>query len=566
MKRALAFTCAALLAACASGGPSAPVAPCVTNDECGSGQLCFAEGCGDPGKGIVVEVGGDPLGGLYARDIPIADGTLGQSRDFELGGPLLVTGEFQREKTGDVDPTNRTFYAEPVLLKAVGQSELIPGISRPFEQRFERPERGRFEMSVGAGRYRLSAWPSDPSVPPASVGDVVASPDLMAPDVTFAFPAVEGAVTLSGRLVKKIDATQVPNLEIALTSTTMDLQAFDPDTREALSQRFPVSSGSASSRGDFTITLGPRAKDLPAALLVATPREANADAPTKTFLVEAPFPNTLTLELGDFGEPFTVKGQVLDRAGAAVIQAQVLMEGTVTGGGRYRSRVVLTDSNGVFTVRTLSHPPDQSLTLIVIPPPMSDAAVTRVGVKLDPKTADPITGELRVDTVTCDQRLAVRGTVVSPDGTPAPLVGVRALEHVASAEPGSERPFPLDPVEVLTDSAGDFELKLDPATWRLEFVAAELPLASRLVTVKSLVDSEGKPITQQTIPTVGLARGRTVSGRITGTIALKPGSPVPYSTLRFFRVTPVEGKDSAILLGSTVADDAGRFTVVLPDR
>jgi hypothetical protein len=63
-----------------------------------------------------------------------------------------------------------------------------------------------------------------------------------------------------------------------------------------------------------------------------------------------------------------------------------------------------------------------------------------------------------------------------------------------------------------------------------------------------------------------LAEGRTVTGRVTGTIAQRPGVPVPYSTLRFFRVTAVEGKASAILLGATVADADGRYTVVLPGR
>jgi hypothetical protein len=506
------------------------------------------------------------MGGLYERDVPIPDGTLGKARDFDLGAPLLITGEFQREKTGFVDPTNRTFYAEPVRLQAVGQSELIPGVSRVFEQRFVRPERGRFEMNVGAGRFTLAAWPSDPSVPPASVSDVVVAPGAPAPDVNFAFPAVEGALTLSGRLVKKIDATQVPNVEVALTTTAMDLQAFVPDTREPLSQRFPVASGTSVSPGDFTITLGPLAKHLPAVLLVATPREVGAVVPSKTFLVEAPFPNIVILELGDFGQAYEIKGRVLDSQGAALAQAQVLVEGTVAGGGRFRSRVVLTDENGVYYLRTLANAPEQSLSLIVIPPPMSDAAVTRMPVKLDPETADPVTGVVPVATVTCDRRLSLRGTVLLPSGAPAASVGVRALEHGANVEPGVVRPYPLDSAEVLTDSSGHFELKLDPATWRVEFVAPELPLASRLVTVKRLTDATGQPVMTVDLPPIKLAEGRTVTGRVTGTIAQRPGVPVPYSTLRFFRVTAVEGKASAILLGATVADADGRYTVVLPGR
>lgn len=548
------------LVGCAAGAPIQADRPCTSDAECGAGQLCYAEGCGDPGKGIVVELGGDPLAGLYARDVPIADGSLGKERDFSLDGPLQVTGEFQREKTGNVDPTNRTFYNEPVLVRATGQSDLIPGVSRSFEQRFDRPERGRYAMNVGSGRFRLTALPLDPSVPPASATDVVVTPAAPSPDVTFAFPAVEGAVTLSGRLVKRIDATQVPMIEIALTQTTMDLQAFDPETNEALSQRFPVSSGTAASRGDFTITLAPKARELPAVLLVASPREASAVAPTKTFLVEAPFPNAVTLELGDFGELVEVQGQALDAQGAAVAQAQVVIEGTVMGGGRYRSRVVMTDDAGLFSLSTLQGATVQSLTLVVIPPPMSDAAVTRVPVEVSSDT-----GSLKPSVITCDRRLTVKGMVVTPQGAPAPNVGVRAIEHVTTADLGADRPFPLETVEVLTDPTGAFELELDPATWRFEFVAAELPLASRLVTVRALEDERGEPVTTLTLPTVSLAKGRTISGQVTATTGLKDNAPVA-SRLRFFRVTPVEGRTSAILLGTTVADDQGRYTIVLPSR
>lgn len=558
MTRASASLALLLLAAapgCAAFAPAPPAGRCASDLDCGPGQLCFAEGCGDPGKGIVVEVGGDPLGGLYARDVPIDDGSLGKARDFNLGGPLQVTGEFQREKTGNVDPTNRTFYNEPVIVRAIGESELIPGISRVFEQRFERPERGRYVMNVGTGRFRVTAWPVDPSVPPAAVGGVLVSPDN-APDVTFAFPAVEGAVTISGRLLKRFDPTQVPNLEIALSGTSMDVQAFEPDNHEPLSQRFPI-----SSQGVFTLTLGPRAKELPAVLFEVTPRGNTTPTPSKTFLVEAPFPNSVTLELGDYGEAVDITGHVVDSKGAPVDQAQVVVQGTVNGGGTFRSRVVLTNADGSFSLSTLANAPEQPLSVYVFPPAMSEAAVTRANLLIDAAT-----GKIQPEVVACDERLAVRGQVLTPAGEPAAGVGVRALEHATSVDPATARPFPLDPVEVLTDVDGNFELKLDPATWRLEFVAPGLPLASRLVTVRALTDDKGEPVTELDLPVVTLAKGRTVTGRVTGTVSLTANAPVPYSTLRFFRVTPVEGRPSAILLGSTVADDQGQYTIVLPSR
>lgn len=562
MKRLVLGAMALLVAGCSMGAPSGSAAIlCNSDAECPSGQLCFAEGCLDPGRGIVVEVRGDPQAGLYAHDVPIADGTLGKERNFDLGAPIQMTGEFQREKTGAVDPTNRTFYNDPVVLRAVGFSELIPGVSRAYEQRFDRPERGRYAMSTGEGLFRLTAWPDDPSVPPASVNNLSVNASSPPPDVTFAFPAVEGAVTISGELFSRYDTTQIPHVAIALTDVSLDVQAFDPDSREPLSQRFPV-----SSQGFFTITLGPRAKALPAVQFVVTPRTNAAPTPSKTFLVEAPFPNSVILEFGEYGPPVEVEGQALDSTGAPIAQAQVLIEGEAIGGGDFRSQVVLTDGEGRFTLQSLASPDGQSLSLVVIPPPASDgrvvqAAVTKIPVKVDgvSKTLDPAV-------VTCDDRMSVVGQVLTPAGEPAIAVGVRATEQVATTEPGAERPFPLDPVEVLTTVDGRFELKLDPATWRIEFVAAGLPLASRQVTVRPIVDANGERQMNVTLPPVTLSQGRTVTGLVTGTVSLKANAPVASSPVRFYRVTSIEGTPAAILLGSTVTNDEGRYTIVLPSR
>jgi hypothetical protein len=235
------------------------------------------------------------------------------------------------------------------------------------------------------------------------------------------------------------------------------------------------------------------------------------------------------------------------------------VEGTVAGGGTYRSSVATTDENGVYTLSTLANAPGQSLSLFVIPPPMSDAAVTRVNLSID-----PVTGSFEPQVVTCNERLTVTGQVLTPEGAPARGVRVRAVEQVASADPGSARPFPLAPVEVFTDEDGRYVLKLDPATWRLEFVAPALPLASRLVTVRPLTDDQGNPVTTFTQPTVSLASGRTISGVVTATMSIKSDAPVPNATLRFFRVTSVERRRSAILLGSAVTGEDGRYSIVLP--
>ncbi len=561
MTRLLPWAAALTLAGCAMAGAVGTTPACTSDDQCPGGELCFAEGCGDPGKGVVVEVRGDPQSGLYTRDWPIADGALGREQDFALGAPLRITGEFQRERTGNPDPTNRTFYNGPVVLRAAGVSALIPGVSRAYEQRFERPERGRYEMNTGEGTFRLTAWPDDPSVPPAVTGEVSVSTATPAPDVTFAFPAVEGAVTLSGALYSRYDAAQSPQVAVALSGLTLDVQAFDPETREALSQRFPV-----SSRGIFTLTLSPRARSLRAVHFVVTPRSGTALVPTRRFLIEAPFPNSVSLEYGEPGAPVELAGQVLDSTGAAVAGAQVFAHGTALGGGQFRSQTVLTDQQGRFQLQTLVNAPTESLIVVAIPPTRLDgtpslAAVTERAVRLDAAGAAPAP-----IVVTCADRARVAGQVLTPAGTPAVGVGVRAIEQIASEARGSAQPFVLDPVQAVTDADGRYELHLDPAIWRLEFIAPELPTSSRLVTVQPMLDAVGEKVMSFEQSLVRLSEGRTVTGRVTGAVGLKSDTALAASLVTFYRVTSVGGRPSAFALGAAVTDNDGRYRVVLPSR
>jgi Cys-rich repeat protein len=192
MKRALAL-CAVVFAACSTAIKEPP--PCASDSDCPSGNICFAEGCGDPGTGIVVEVEGSALTSFRARDFGLADGTLLATYDFQMGEALALTGQLQRELSTGV-ATDRTSYTEGVVVRAVGTSTLLPGITRTFETRFDKPEFGFFEMNVGAGNFTLIATPIDARVPPVSSTAVVGS--AATPSVTFAFPAVDGAPALSG--------------------------------------------------------------------------------------------------------------------------------------------------------------------------------------------------------------------------------------------------------------------------------------------------------------------------------------------------------------------------------
>lgn len=531
----------AVLWSCSTSPVARP--PCVTNDECGAGNVCFAEGCGDPVRGLVIEVAGNGIGDQFTQDFAIDDGALGATQNLEFGEPLHVIGEFQRDR----------FYSDPVRLLAIGKSEVLPGVSRVFEARIDQPLRGTYQFDLGAGKYRVTALPADVSVPPVTITDVTVRAGFSPAVVNFAFPTVDQAITLSGRLLKKVDKTQTPAIEVPLTAegTAMDLQAFDPVTGDPLSQRFPVSSGQAGSNGNFSITINPRARDLKSVLLTATPHSGTLPLPTKKFMVPTPLPTALTLELGDFGEPMSVSGRAVDPNGVPIANAAIVLEGSVGGGGTFRSKLETSDADGRFSVQTL--PAATTFMLTVIPPPESGAAATMLPVGTPG-------GPLSPSLIACDPRVTLTGQVLTPEGAPAGNVAVRAIEQST----GSTRPLALNSSEVMTDAAGLFAIRLDPSTWRLEFSSGTLPMASRLVVVTPPQIVNGiKEMTQSLAAPIQLASARLVRGVVTGTNAKQVSAPIPFATLRFFKVS-TDQVPTAILLGTAIADQNGQYTINLP--
>ncbi|MBL9039181.1 MAG: carboxypeptidase regulatory-like domain-containing protein [Archangium sp.] len=549
--RPLLLVAAVVLAGCASNAPLFPgPATCESDAQCDEGQLCFPEGCADPAKDVVVEVAGNSSLGMYPQDFAVPDGTLGQRLDFTVAKPSVLIGELQRERSTGIDPTNRDVFTEAVVVRATGESELIPGVRRSYETRFNQTERGVFSMTVGVGRFTVMALPVNSSVPPTSVADirVIGGQETPAP---MSFPSVEGTVVLTGRLLK-YKSSSVTSSAVAMTDVAMDLQAFNAIDGQPLSQRVPVSSGLPASTGDFILSLNPSALKLNAVQLVASPRESGTLVPTKTFSVAVPFMAAVTLEMGDFGLPVAVKGRVLDVTDTPVASASVVLSGVARGGGRFRSKVVLTDESGSFAVDALPNEFSTPYTLTVVPLPASRAAVAAPSVNIS-STYDgaPIT-------VRCGDRAVVTGVVSRPDGTPAAQVRIRAVDQASTP-----RALPVDDVEGVTNADGSYSLTLDVGQWLLEFLpGGALPRMGRGITVQTeLGGGTGRLREPQVIAPVRLPNGRRVSGAITDGLTTQA-----LAVLRFFRVAPIGGKTVSVFLGSTLSDERGQYELVLPTR
>lgn len=542
---------------------SAGVLPqeCFTDAECTPGLVCFPDGCGDPGTGLVVEVTGDTTS-LHAQDFAVPAGATA-TMNLDLRGPLALTGTLEKQSE---DNSGTMPYTDGITITANGESDLLPGKFRTYSLVLPRTEQGGYQMSVGAGTYSVTARSHDTSIPLDSKR-VTAGPGLTA-GASFVFPSLKQRLALTGRLVK----TSMP---VVVEQPGMTIQAFETVGGKPLSQVANVPNGT------FWLYLGEGSSFRESITLVARPSSSTALVPTKTFVI-SPVPPSQTylgmLELGDFGDALPqVSGRLVGEDGTPVVGAVVSFEGRVGGDGTFASRKVITDSTGTFAVDLLASPRDAAYTMTAVPPPGSRAGIltqqVRASLTMDRKVALFI-GDTVKATFTCPDRLVVSGEVLGLEGLPAFEVQVEATPLEAL----DQRPLPHEVTRTTTDFQGRFELLLDPARYRIDYIPTlGLPRKSRVVRLEPTVSPDaGEVMKTASIGTFLLSRGRTVSGLVTvrpnsldlpdgGTMAHVPGTPVSNALVRFYRVTSVEGMSSSLLIGETYTDSRGGYSVVLPD-
>ncbi len=506
---------------------SGQLAPCNQDSECQEDEVCFVDGCGDPGKDIRVEVTPRTTAGLYAQDVVVDD--LKAREDFEVPTPALLQGSVE------VTPPQTELPKDTaVAIRAQGESEVIPGVLRTFESTLHPlRENGAFSLPVSSGVYSITA-------------NVLGSPLPL----TIQLRAIARAGTASN-LDLLFAAAPIYSVSGQLVftggrSAEMEVQAFsDAVSLRPLSQRVPV-----APTGDFTLALS-RAVFLPPRSFViqASPKDPAALVPQKMFptQVQDP-PMRLMLEMGDFGGSVNVMGVIQTSRGAPVASATVSVEGRVRGGGTFKSQSVLTDSIGRFSLQTLSNPVDQRSTVWVIPPVQSPAGILRASVD--------IRGPGSLGNIACPDKIRVEGKIFRPDGSNAP--GVRVMAVPTRAVDG--KPLPPPGAQTFTDDDSSFSLSLDPAVYRLDFIPGEqLPRVSRFASVAT------DPVR---LSDFTLSKGRRITGSVYA-VAAPAGanaSIAPFSALRFFRLITVEGKQSSVLLAETVSDGRGTYSVTLPTR
>jgi hypothetical protein len=535
---------------------------CMVDSQCSTGQVCFPDGCGDPGEGIVVEITGDNSVGLFPQDVPIGDAGVSSAMPFEIAGPLLINGSVIE---GDTSTGMFKSYAAPVTVRAVGESELIPGITRTYERNIDALNSGFYFMPIATGRYSVTVVASTAvQLAPQTDDDKVIA---MLPDGGYEAPSAnvtfaDNALPIIGTVIKTSRAG-VPPVDV-LPDVQMQLQAFDPSTGKPLSQAPQVSK----TTGVFTLSVDPAASQLSSISVLVSPLNPASLAPSKTFVL--PVNGSMTavkLALGDYGGALPqVPGTLLGSDGNPVAGATVQIAGTVSGGGTFKARA-LTDSDGGFAADLLASEDDSSMLLTAFPPPNSPAGILQVPIGV---IAAGSGGHLTQPVLTCPDRIMVTGRLLRPDGSTAEVMATVTATPIEKLDAG---PMPISAATVTTDQDGRYQFFLDPAIYRFDFVPPAgdaLPQKSRLVRIDQAVDSDAGTISN-TIPLddFELSSGRTVSGTVSVRGLTDPpmsGVLTPNALLRFFRVTSVEGQTSSLLIGQAITDDTGAYQLILPDH
>ncbi|WP_434379757.1 carboxypeptidase regulatory-like domain-containing protein [Melittangium boletus] len=525
---------AALGLGCGMAEPSDYFIGCRSDAECEGGAVCFADGCGDPGKNIVVEVIADPKGGEYAQDLALQE--LRDQQTLELRDASALKGQVRmRTQLSTVG------YSAPVEMVITGESLLIPGRQR--HQRSELvPQNGVYTLPVGSGRYTVTVLAANKSLPPVSGMREISPGQTQSLD--FLLPDTRDLRLVTGRVLRQEDTP----MDVAL-----EIQALDANLAP-LTQRIPVQRDT----GQFILSVPVSALAHQALHLQVVPTSADVAVPLKLFSIDPLAPVT-TLLMGDYGEPVKLQGRVLGPDRKPVAKASVYLSGTVGGGGQYRSARVQTQTDGTFTLTTLPSDAATGSTLTVTPPPGSAAGVTVKSVTV-PRASTPALAD-----IVCGSRVKVMGSLLRPSGS-QPAAGVRIRVWTLEEVEGSLRPIVDFDVERGTDENGRFELSLDPGRYRLDFARTEdLPSVSRIVTIRP--PGPGTPPEQPVeLPSFTLSKGRRVTGQVVLAGSRGSGAPAPNASVRFFRVVDVEGKRTYLELADTLTKTDGSYATTLPTR
>lgn len=507
-----------------------PLPSCSTDQDCQAGEVCFVDGCGDPGTNLAVEV---VPAGQYPQDFAVEG--LEATQNLQLGSTATIGGLMLTEGFPD------TPFGTRVFLTLSGESSVLPGVFRHYQATVTPAVDGSYSVPVGTGNYVVNATPLDATVPPITGALVAVGPSSKGV-LDFAFASPADRLVLPGTVLLSSGAPP---------SGAFSVQALDPSTDLPLSQPAQVQA----TDGAFVLEISSEALLLPSFTVEVRPSDPTQLVPVQRFtLFGGQLSATLALVIGDPGAPVTVSGRALDSTGAPVANAAVFIDEIAQGGGHLVTASVHTTADGSFSIPALPTDAAAGAALWILPAPGTNPAAVQSTITIDPKGAN-------LGNVICPDRQLLTGKVKRPDGTAFAGAKVTAVPLVSDG--------PLKTVtagaDTTTTSDGTFLLPLDPGGYRLDIVPGEkLPRTSRYVTVDADVTSSGSGTTK-TVPDVVLSNGRTLQGTVmVAGMDGAPDQPAPLAAVKFYRIVQVNGMLTSMPLAEGLADSNAQYSVTLP--
>ncbi|HEX8536049.1 MAG TPA: carboxypeptidase regulatory-like domain-containing protein, partial [Cystobacter sp.] len=387
-----------LLLGCGDYSPGDPFG-CRDDSDCADDQVCFLDGCGDPGRNLVVEVIPNAKEGMFAQDLRVDE--LRDQQTLLLRGPSMLQGRVRMQGA-----TSSTAYSAPVTLRISGESLLIPGVPRwQGDSALELDPQGFYSLAVASGRYTVELLTANTELPPLSSKSDV-QPGSSA-TLDFLLPDPSQLVRMIGKVVR-YDGEPMPK-DVPLAVQVLDEQ------KKPLTQRATVVPDS----GLFTLVL--RRADFERDSLTLQVTSTNLLVPQMLVHLDPRQSPLESIKLPDYGEPVRLKGRVLDSAKKPVAGARLFVSGPVLGGGLYRSSQVESGADGTFELLTLPSAPrgtGRDLVLTILPRAGLPTGSTQTSIEV-----------LRVSVselgdVFCQERRKVEGTVLGPVGS-LPAAGVQ---------------------------------------------------------------------------------------------------------------------------------------------
>jgi hypothetical protein len=513
----------ALLAACALRDPRVSAASCESNGQCSRDNVCFLGECRPPATNLSVvrvEVR-PPSGSAFAAKSLAVDVGHSVLNDFSLLPPLEVGPD--GGVPGTVTQAQAAGPATAVAGATVTFSDHAPVIPDRVEKIVATSDAtGAYRARLPQGTWDVRVQPPAP-LPPFQFGAI----DTTSPVTNFIvspngnLAQLDGGVTVNGGTGPLAGAS---------------VTAIDPGGTAV------SAAATTADDGSYSLYLSPTAGSSLA--LQIGPADAGAGvaaAALDPFPTYQPVSWTPVVDLL-LPPAATLSGHVLDSLGNPVPSARVYARSV--GGTWTLARSAVADAAGAYSLQL------RAGNYLVEAAPTADPGAPALSAQ---RSITLVASASGID-LTCPPKVRRSGQVLAPDGRPVSanfqVIATRMADTLVTTRSASIS---------LTDATGIYHLVADGGRWRFEVAP---PADAVLPHTVAQFDLDPADPGESSLPAIRISPPLQLVGTVRGVKPGVPDMPISGAQVTFFGLD-VSGL--SFQLGSALADEQGRYEVVVPD-